>query len=974
MKILLRSTFVVGPNDARERDLLFHNYQALVEAGLSFDVDEDIPVWKFIQDFVLAHGHVPEITTLRSHFQLHGETQVVGRLDVLAALPYITGGDFITRLTDKAEDRRVRATTELLKEATTIIQTGMEIRDGRNTRILKGPQDAIRHIFDKSPAIVAPTLGSRLSGEVTGDGSDFLKEYEKVESDPLAGVGQHVGLDQMDAALNGAKRNELWIHAGFTGHCKSLMELNWAYNQAVWYHHSSVIFSLEMPYIQCRRLLFALHSTHEKFRDVRVALGLQKDPLATGVGLPYIHIRDGTLHEFHPNAKPFLFDYVVPDLEGDKVVEGVNPNTGEPWEDPRNYGKIHVEVADPSKNDFTVDDLRQRSELIYAKSPFRTIFVDHAGLMSPRKWVPSTTDRLNEVIRDLKRLAMSFNRGQGIAVVSLFQLSRQGFRTAQKLKEKTGTARYELTDLSYSNECVVEGTNAYTDQGVVPIERVPIGSRVWSSGGWKDVKDYFDQGIQPLWEVVVDRGHQLRATEHHRVRVVADESIQWKAVCDLREGDWVLGCKSTYPWPSDPPSLPPLEIRAYEKPNGDQGVPLKVPPHMTEDLAYLLGAWDGDGVTHKKGVGFTGNRKEVALRQRIQDLFLTVFGHPIPCREHLCRPGSFDMFKWSQPLKRWVDDVSGARGCQVPNAIKRSPKACVLAYLQGLFDTDGWINNQYIIGLSMKSEAFIQQVSELLGALGIACRVKTGTNFLKATGKAYSISTLHVIGWESRVRFGAMIGFTEPSKHDRLQRYLSHTPLRKRSDQRLPFPRLFKSMVRDCFPGYLGGLRESTACSLRKPEIPEDTVRYVIEQADHRGVQDSRLEFFRGIVNNYHVMRVSHVGPLGVSGHVYDIEVDGDHEYQTGPLLSHNCERSADVVTCSWKDDDLARANRVQFQCLKSRDQSPFEIFQARVEWPTRRLLTCDDVIMTGSEKNALGNSIDDAAKTIAEIEGRLST
>ena len=474
MKILLRSTFIVTPTDAKDKDLLLRNYQALYETGLSFDVDEDIPIWKFIQDFVQAHNHVPEITTLKSHFTMRGEDQVSGRLDVLGVLPCITGGDFLTRLSDKAEDRRVRDATEVLKEAATILQNGMEVRDGKETKILKGPQDAIRHVLDKSPAIVAPTLGSRLSGEVTRDGEDFKREYEVMESDPLAGVGQHVGLDQMDAALNGARRFELWVHAAFSGHLKSTLMVNWAYNQAVWYHHSSLIFELEMPYQQIRRLIYALHSCHEKFAPVRIALGLQKDLNAT-VGLPYENIRDGTLHEYHPNAKQFLFDYVIPDMNGTKVVEGINPNTGLPWEDPKNYGKIHIEVPDPNKTDITVDDVRRRAELIYAKTPFLMIYIDHAGLMAPRKWVSSTTERLNEVLRDLKRMAMSFNRGQGTAVVALFQMSREGYRAAMKIKEKTGQARYEIIHLSYANEAERSAdvvTCGWKDDDLVKLNRV----------------------------------------------------------------------------------------------------------------------------------------------------------------------------------------------------------------------------------------------------------------------------------------------------------------------------------------------------------------------------------------------------------------------------------------------------------------------------------------------------------------------
>ncbi len=97
-------------------------------------------------------------------------------------------------------------------------------------------------------------------------------------------------------------------------------------------------------------------------------------------------------------------------------------------------------------------DLRQRAELIYSQTPFVMIFVDHAGLVSSRKWVQSTTDRQNEVIRDAKKMALGFNRGEGIPVVVLFQINRQGFAQANKLKEKGGTPRYDLTSLSYANE------------------------------------------------------------------------------------------------------------------------------------------------------------------------------------------------------------------------------------------------------------------------------------------------------------------------------------------------------------------------------------------------------------------------------------------------------------------------------------------------------------------------------------------
>ena len=412
MKTLLRSVFAGSVQDNQK--LLLENYSSMDASGLGFDTLEDRAIWQYIKDFVVAHQHLPNLHTIRTHFERVQEMEVVDKLEHVATLRPRFRGDFYSHLENKAEDRRRRLATTILKDAGGIITTGITVKEGKTERILRGPVDAMRYVMDKAHDIVTPTTGARLSGEITKDGEDFKREYERVESDPLAGIGQYSGLQQMDEALRGAKRYELWTHAAFTGGLKSTLMLNWAYNQAIWYNHDVLIFSLEMPYTQCRRILYAMHSGHEKFKDIHEAI-------------PYMHIRDG---EMTPDEKDFLFKHVVPDL---------NTNS--------DYGAIHIEVADPEKADFTVADLRAKAELIYSKNPFSVLFVDHALLMSPRKWVPSTTERLNEVIRDCKKLAMGFNKGMGLAVFLLFQISREGYKAA----EKNG-GKYNLTHLSYANE------------------------------------------------------------------------------------------------------------------------------------------------------------------------------------------------------------------------------------------------------------------------------------------------------------------------------------------------------------------------------------------------------------------------------------------------------------------------------------------------------------------------------------------
>ena len=72
---------------------------------------------------------------------------------------------------------------------------------------------------------------------------------------------------------------------------------------------------------------------------------------------------------------------------------------------------------------------------------------------------------------------------------------------------------------------------------------------------------------------------------------------------------------------------------------------------------------------------------------------------------------------------------------------------------------------------------------------------------------------------------------------------------------------------------------------------------------------------------------------------------------------ANEAERSSDVVTASFVDDELRESNMVKFQCLKSRDHKPFADFYSGVLWPCRRIFTMDDV--TPQQARKLGDEID---------------
>lgn len=119
--------------------------------------------------------------------------------------------------------------------------------------------------------------------------------------------------------------------------------------------------------------------------------------------------------------------------------------------------------------------------------------------------------------------------------------------------------------------------------------------------------------------------------------------------------------------------------------------------------------------------------------------------------------------------------------------------------------------------------------------------------------------------------------------------------------------------------------------------------------------EDSSLDLLRRLLATTAPVTVRSVTPQG-RGPVYDLEVTGDHEYSTGGFLTHNCERSADVVTTTYLNEEHRKEGTVLFDCLKRRDGQPFLPFKAGITWGTKRINNFET--FHGSDER--GISVDD--------------
>lgn len=246
-----------------------------------------------------------------------------------------------------------------------------------------------------------PELEKHLEGDVS---------WDRVESIEYLG-------DQMTYDLSVPEHHSFVVNDVITHN--TTMAINWAYKAVFLQQYNVYYLSLEMSIEQLRKMVYVMHANHPKFK---------------GQGWPkitYRLIRDGEDEEGRPiteHQKEF-FHHIIDDVE---------ENRG------KNYGSFIIRSPD---EDTTVPKLRADLEITHQQTPIHMAVVDHFALMKPEKSTRNYYTDLNGIIRDAKRMALSFNNGEGLPLLGLLQINRQGKDDATK-----NDGIYKMQALADANE------------------------------------------------------------------------------------------------------------------------------------------------------------------------------------------------------------------------------------------------------------------------------------------------------------------------------------------------------------------------------------------------------------------------------------------------------------------------------------------------------------------------------------------
>jgi len=329
-----------------------------------------------------------------------------------------------------------------------------------------------------------------------------------------------------------------------------------------------------------------------------------------------------------------------------------------------------------------------------------------------------------------------------------------------------------------TGKCVAGSTLVLTSRGLVPIAKLasgaaddeyrPIDESVASLTGVERASHVYNGGRSRTRRIRTRFGYEIEVTpEHPLLRLPRDGRASWVRADGLVAGDFVALQRGQEVFGSE--TAIHFEYRRNGRQDHAKAIAVDT---LDEELAYVLGILTGDGcLTFRNRVILSSADPEIV------DAF-TRFGRKLGL--HVFRNGRdrpYDYIIASAQLYQLLLNLGmsacGAREKYVPEAILRAPRAIVRAFLRGLFDTDGTVEERRgYPSVSSTSQRLIHEVQLLLLNFGIIASQRVRTTSCR--GKACRSAEIEIRGADAQ-RFFAEIGFGLARKESRAQQAATNT-------------------------------------------------------------------------------------------------------------------------------------------------------------------------------------------------------
>jgi DNA mismatch repair protein MutS len=271
--------------------------------------------------------------------------------------------------------------------------------------------------------------------------------------------------------------------------------------------------------------------------------------------------------------------------------------------------------------------------------------------------------------------------------------------------------------------------------------------------GIRTATHFYNGGRQKTLRLKTRYGFEIEGTAEHRLWVrKKDGSEDWCYFSDLAVGDVVAIERKIDLWGKR------ISLKDIEFELDHRAKRYKLPEILDEDLGYLLGLLVGDGTTTYKN-SFLLTTADESIFSEFQAIIFRLFGYKVKQNKRISYLVS------SKQIRLFLENLGlgyeKSIKKYVPKRILTAPKRIVIAFLQGLFDTDGWVaNHQSKVFYASSSEKLARQIQMILLNLGIVSSLTA-----KKTNRNPSYK-LGIYG-EEAIRFHNIVGFRLERKNNR---------------------------------------------------------------------------------------------------------------------------------------------------------------------------------------------------------------
>ena len=442
------------------------------------------------------------------------------------------------------------------------------------------------------------------------------------------------------------------------------------------------------------------------------------------------------------------------------------------------------------------------------------------------------------------------------------------------------------------SKCVAGDTLVASDRGLVRIGSLRNGERpdsfrdmeltIASLDGARSTDAFYYGGQRPVREVKLRSGHKVVGTENHRLLTCGDNGLTWRRLDELQAGEYVATQYGDDMWSATPASF--ADFVALPRHGSQKNI--TVPLAMTERLAFFLGAFAAEGhIARSNHTVRIANADESVISRLVADAE-GLFGFTPRVARDIGKCPSIDLS--SKRLVEFLDYLGiGERASnkRIPNAVLRSPRSMVLAFIEGLC-LDAYLTTSGMAkwAICLDSPGLLDDLQAVLTNLGVV------HSRISKYDAAYdkSFDEVYCSGRETQ-RLISMISFVEAHKQQRAHEIAARTFAQSSADV---IPGLTGAELYELLPiGRSGRGGAGTSVRPRYRHLVDPRTKHVSRESVARLAELPGVELpgwvSEVIERNLHFSPVAAVTDVAAR-EVYDVSVPVTHAFVANGIVNHN--------------------------------------------------------------------------------------